>query len=109
MSNESLNSFLVKQTGVDREELIDETSLEGDLSVYGDDAVELIVAFGKEFHVDVSNFMAADYFSAEGDPVLPAIINFFTGKNEKKVKHLKLKHLQRAIIAGRLDEDIIHF
>jgi acyl carrier protein len=56
MSSESLNNFLVKQTSVDRDELIDETSLEGDLGVYGDDAVELIVAFGKEFHVDVSNY-----------------------------------------------------
>lgn len=104
MSKDILNSFIIKQTGVSIEELSDETSLEGDLGIYGDDGVDFIIAFGNAFNVDVSNFMAKNYFSAEGDLILPAIINLF----KKKRKELRLKHLEKAIIIGRLDEDVIN-
>lgn len=108
MDKDILYSFLIKQAGVTIEELSDEALLEDDLGISGDDAFELIVAFGKEFSVDVSNFMVADYFSGEGDSILPAIVNFFTGRKEKKRLELRLKHLEKAMIAGRLDEEVIN-
>lgn len=108
MNKDILYSFLIKHAGVTIEELSDETLLEDDLGISGDDAFELIIAFGKEFNVNVSNFMAADYFSGEGDFILPAIINFFTGRKEKIRRELRLKHLEKAMIAGRLDEEVIN-
>lgn len=63
----NLKKFVIKKSCVDDEEITHATRIYNDLGVYGDDAVEFIVAFGKEFNVDVSKFMAADYFEAEGD------------------------------------------
>jgi len=111
MSSEIFNTlkgFTVKQTGVTEEEVTEDAGLENDLGVSGDDAVEFIITFGKEFNVDVSKFMAADYFSPEGDSILPAIIRLFTGKKHPKQKELRIKHLEKAIIAGRLDEEVIN-
>jgi len=111
MNNEILNrikDFTVKQAAVTAEDVIENASLENDLGIYGDDAIEFIVAYAKEFSVDVSRFKAADYFSPEGDIILPAIIRFFTGKKKTKQKELTLKHLEKAAVAGRLDEEIIN-
>jgi hypothetical protein len=49
--------------------------------------------------------MAAEYFSPEGDVIWPAIIRLFTGRKKAKQKDLTVKHLEKAIIAGRLDEE----
>jgi acyl carrier protein len=110
MNNEiftRLKAFVVKETGVEEEDVTPDASLENDLGVYGDDGVELIIKFGKELNVDISRFMAADYFSPEGDPILPAIIRLITGKKQRKLKELTLQHLEWAIRAGRLDEEVI--
>jgi acyl carrier protein len=105
---ESIKKFTVKQTGVSDDEVTEGAGLENDLGVSGDDAVDYIIAFGKEFKVDVSRFMAADYFSPEGDSILPAIIRMFTGKKHPKQKELIMRHLEKAVIAGRLDEEVIN-
>jgi acyl carrier protein len=97
--DEKLKIFLVRQAAVEEGEVTSEASLENDLGIYGDDATEIIIAFGKEFNVDVSRFMAADYFSGE------AFI--FLGK-KRKTKDLKVSHLEKAIDAGRLDEKVIN-
>jgi acyl carrier protein len=57
------------------------TAVEKDLSITGDDAVEFLLAYGKKFDVDVSNFMAADYFDGEGDITLPVIVRMFPNFN----------------------------
>jgi len=49
--------------------------------------------------------MAADYFDGEGDPILPAVIRIPTGK---KNKILTVGHLEKGILAGRLDEEVIN-
>lgn len=103
-----IKEFAVSQAAVEEDEVTESASIEDDLGVSGDDAVEFIVAFGKKFNVDVSNFMAAEYFSPEGDVILPAIIRFFTGKKKRKQKDLKIIHLEKAVIAGRLDEEVIN-
>ena len=38
------------------------TTVEKDLRITSDDAVEFLLAYAKKFDVDVSHFMAADYF-----------------------------------------------
>lgn len=104
---EKIKEFTIKQTGVSAKDVVENAEIENDLGISGDDAMEFIIAFGKEFNVDISSFMAADYFSPEGDSILPAIIRTFTGKKHPKQKELRIRHLERAVIAGRLDEEII--
>jgi acyl carrier protein len=103
-----IKQFTSKQAGIMEEKITETSSLEKDLDIYGDDAVEFIIAFGNEFNVDVSTFMAAKYFSPEGDIILPGIIRLFTGKKKRKQKELMIKHLMKAIVAGKLDEEVIN-
>ena len=105
---DKIKKFTVKQAGVNEIEVTEDAGIENDLGVSGDDALELIIAFGKEFNVDVSKFMAADYFSPEGDSILPAIIRMFTGKRHPKQKDLRIKHLEKAAITGILHEEVIN-
>ncbi len=91
-----------------KKELTRETYIEKDLKITGDDADEFLIAFGKEFNVDVSQFPIGDYFGDEGDRVLPAIINMATGKMERTTKQLTIGQMEKAVIAGRLDEEIIN-
>lgn len=106
--DERLKKFILKESAVYDEEITPATRIEDDLGVSGADAVEFIVAYGKTFNVDVSKFMAADYFEPEGDTILPALIRMLTGKPKTKKKRLTVEHLERGIIAGRLDEDVIN-
>lgn len=79
--------------------IIDEcTQIEKDLGVTGDDAEELIQEFSKVFNVDLSNFLFSQYFNDE--PHL-----FYNGKDKKP---LTIGHLEKAIAAGKLDDDIIN-
>jgi len=103
-----LKSFLVKQAGVEDHEVILEAKIENDLGVTGDDALDLLLAYSKAFNVDVTRFMAADYFDGEGDPILPAIIRMFTGKRKVKNKVLTVADLGKGILAGKLDEIVIN-
>jgi len=103
-----LIKLIVDQSGVYEKEVLREASIEDDLGIYGDDAIDLLVAYGKEFNVDLSRFMAADYFSPEGDAILPAIIRAFTGKSKPVRKVLTVGHLEKGIHAGRLDEEVIN-
>lgn len=91
-----------------RKSISRDTKLEGDLKITGDDADEFIVAFGKEFSVDVENFGIGDYFGDEGDPILPEVMRPLLGKKKRKTKTLTVGHLEKAILAGRLDEDVIN-
>ena len=102
-----LKIFTVKQAAVTEEEVTEDASLENDLGVYGGDAVEFITAFGKEFNVDVSKFMIGEYFRPDGDIILPALIRLFTGRKRPERKNLTIRHLEKAILAGKLDEEVI--
>ena len=95
--------FLFKRKVISRE-----TKLEGDLKITGDDSDEFLIAFGKEFNVDVKNFRIGEYFGDEGDPILPAITRQLLGKEKRKTRVLTVGHLEKAIQAGRLDEDVIN-
>lgn len=103
-----LKSFIIDQAGVEDDEVIPEAKLEDDLGVTGDDAVDLLLAYSKTFNVDVTKFMAADYFDAEGDPILPAILRMLIGKKKRKNKVLTVAHLEKGIMSGKLDEAVIN-
>lgn len=104
---ESIKSFVEKQRWQYPFALERTTKVEKELKITGDEATEFIMAFGKQFNVDVSNFMAAEYFESEGDKILPAIVRFFTGQKKAKNKELLLVDLERAVIAGKLDDTVI--
>ena len=83
------------------------TSMQGDLGIYGDDATDFLLAYAKAFNVDVTQFMAADYFDAEGaGQPLGQLFRWF-GATMVRKKELTVGHLQRGIDAKRLDEQII--
>lgn len=111
MNDDILNEvikFVEKQNGENDFPLTRNTRIEKDLNIWGDDAVCFIIKFGKKFNVDVSNFMAADYFDGEGIDFLGAIFRMVTGKKEKEKKILTLGHLEKSVIAGKLNEEVIN-
>jgi hypothetical protein len=102
-----IKEFVVKFSCV-RDVLLDrKTILEKEIGLTGDDAIEFIIAFGKKFNVDVSGFMAAEYFEAEGDNLLPSISRLLTGQKIVRKKELVLGDLERAVIVGKLDDTVI--
>ena len=106
---DDIKRFIVDQAAAKEDDVTENTSLESDLGIYGDDAIEFILAFGKEFNVDVSKFMVADYFSPEGGFKLPpVIIKFFGIEKKPKQKELSIRHLMKAVEIGRLDEEVIN-
>ena len=82
-----------------KKELTRDMALEKDLGITGDDSEDFLIAFGSEFNVDVSKFPVGDYFKDEGDPLLPSA---------RRVKPLTVGQLEKAAIAGRLNEDVIN-
>ncbi|MBE9599489.1 DUF1493 family protein [Pedobacter sp. MC2016-24] len=103
-----LFQFVKEKTFVNDIDINMETRLEDDLGVYGDDAVEFIIAYGKYYNVNISNFMAADYFNGEGLNVLNSLIGIFKKEKKASKKALTVGHLYKAILAGRLDEEVIN-
>lgn len=98
----ALVDFIRAQRGVSITETIAaHTRLQDDLGVYGDDSTDLLLAYAKTFHVDVTRFPAADYFDGEGLDVLA-----WCRPVKPQRKGLTVGHLQRGIHAGRLDEGI---
>jgi acyl carrier protein len=106
---EELREFIVNQVGVNQEDVTYDTRLYEDLGVYGDDAVELLINYGKRFNVDVSRFMAADYFKGEGIDIIGGLIRPFIGKaSPTHLKVLTVRNLEEGISAGKLDEEIMN-
>jgi len=101
--SKELKDFVIKESFVDDIELINTTDVQEDLDICGDDAIDFLVAFGKEFNVDLSNFYADKYFKPEGDPIFPAIVRLFTGKKATKYLSLTLGDMEEAIKKGKLE------
>ena len=62
--------------------------------------------FAKHFNVDVSNFKIGDFFGDEEDYITAAIKDIFRDK-ERGLKPLTVGDLERAILAGRLDDSVL--
>lgn len=103
-----LRSFMSDRLGIDESRIHEATGLQNDLNLYGDDAIDFILKFGKKFKVDVSEFLAADYFRGEGIDLLGGVMQLFKKQNEKPIKILRVSHLLKAIEVGKLNEDVIN-
>ncbi len=104
---EKLKEFIKRQTFVNDVEITSNTIIETEFGVTGDDAVDFIYAFRKEFNIDVSNFDISKHFKGEGDGTLLTIFNFLRGKNiEESYTPLTVGHLLKAISSGKLDETV---
>ena len=105
---ESIKIFVIKETCTRKFPLERTTSIEATLGVTGDDAYELMINYGKQFNVDIKQFMFSDYFKNEGRDIFGGIFRFVAGKKPKIRKELTLGDLEKGVIAGRLDEEIIN-
>lgn len=103
----ALFMFIKEQTGEEEIDINMDTDLQDDLGVRGDDAVEFLIAYGKRFNVDVSKFMAADYFNSESFGLLAYLTAKLFGSSEKR-KPFTVNYLYKGIVEGRLDEEVIN-
>ena len=107
---DDLKAFIVELIGVHENEVTPDARLYEDLGVYGDDATDLLIKYGKKFNVDVSKFMAADYFKGEGMDLIGVLTRLFSGKRSGGgLKVLTVNDLANGIIAARLDEEVIAY
>lgn len=58
-------ALVAKQSGVAQDKLNPGTTLSSDLGIDGDDAQELMLAYSKEFEVDMSGFDITNHFGPE--------------------------------------------
>ena len=80
-----------------------------ELGINGDDATEFLLAYAEHFHVDISQFMAADYFDGEGLDILGFVLSLLRVKSASpRRKKLTVGDLQKGIIAKQLNEHVIH-
>jgi len=75
-----------------------ETSIENDLGITGEEAAELLSSFAERFKVDISRFEFKEYFNDE-----PTVFTY-----TRKLLPFTIGHLERAMIAGRLDDEVIN-
>lgn len=75
-----------------------DTRLYEDLNIYGDDAFEFMVSFGKKFNVDLSGFDFNKYFKSEGFDLFGG---FFNPVGYFK-KPITLGDLEQAVINGKM-------
>ena len=99
---ESIKQFVTKHRWEYDFPYTRETELRKDLKLWGDDAVEFIIAFGKEFNVDISTLDCNKYFPPEGDRILPAIFRLLSLKKKPEYFSLTLGDLEQAIKNGKL-------
>ena len=104
---DKIKKFVIKQTFDRNMTWTRDTVLQTEVGLRGDDAVEFIIAFGKLFSVDVSNFIAVNYFSPEGDTTIPDFIDWIRGKKKEPILPLTLGDLEKAVIAGKLDASVL--
>ena len=100
---EIIINFVTKQRWEYNFPLTRDTELRKDLKLWGDDAVEFIIAFSAEFDVDISSFDINKYFPPEGDAILPAIRRLLSMKKKQEYTVLTLGDLEQAIDKGKLD------
>lgn len=93
-----LVAFIRDKSGEHEMLIARETLTEEDLGVTGSDAEELIISFGKKNNVDIQNLNFTKYFYDE-----PGIFNF----QNWMVEPFTVGHLEKVMIEGRLEEEVI--
>jgi len=95
-------------SGIKKSKITISSKLEHDLRIYGDDAIELILAYSKKFSVNLDNLNPGDHFSPEGDTVLPWIISLFSPSKKVIIDDLMVLDLVNGAKAGTLDKTVIN-
>jgi acyl carrier protein len=93
-----LVAFIRNKSGEHEMPITRETLIEDDLGVTGNDAAELLIELSKKYNFDIANFKFSRYFNDE-----PSMFD-----TSRAVKPFAVGHLEKGIIAGRLDEEIIN-
>ncbi len=93
-----LVSFISDKSGKHDIPITRQTLIEDDLGITGEDAYDLIKELSKKYQINISGFNFAKYFNEEPLMFLP----------DRKVIPFTVAHLEKAIIAGRLDEEVIN-
>lgn len=98
MGNKNLEQLILKYSSYDQK-IYDNTSITRDLNIQNEQAKAFIEAFAKEFNVDISTFDFPKYFPLE-DKLSSKIC---------KRSELTIEDLERAILVGELNDDVITF
>lgn len=104
---EKLIEFIIANRWEYNFPLTRETQLQRDLKIWGDDSDEILIKFSEKFHVDVSQFPIGEYFDDEGDKTFADLYKVFSKRRRMPKKILTIGDLEKAVLAGRLDEDVI--
>jgi hypothetical protein len=105
--DERIIAFVAEERRVPVERLKPDTTLFGDLGTDGDDGIELLERFGREFSVDMSDCDPGCYF---GDERLPPwflfywiVLAFRRGTSEQRARlhPVRIADLIRSAHAGR--------
>jgi hypothetical protein len=105
-SNETfyqIKAFVIEQRWEYDFVLTRKTELRKDLKIWGDDATDFILAFGKAFNVDLSKMDLDKYFPPEGNAFLSNIIRLLILKKVPTYLSLTLGDLEEAVKTGRLE------
>lgn len=105
-NNEDLLSLILKYSWIkDRGKLNFHTRLEEDLRMYGEDAEEFLCDYSEKITVDISGFNFSKYFTNEPFFFYDFIVKWFC--RNKKTDTLTIRDLEKGILAGRLDDDVL--
>lgn len=104
---EKIKQFIVNQVGEECLPITRETELRKHLKLDGDDADEFLIAFGKTFSVDISQFPIGDYFNSEGNVLWFALVewvgNLFVKQSaQSHSKIITIGDLERSVRLGYL-------
>ncbi len=97
--------FTIDFSGTDDIEYNENTDIEKDVGITGDDAVDYLVEFGKRYNVDLSKFNFDDHFDPEGYAQPGSIMStflLFECKNNNDKKPITTGDLLNAIACGKL-------
>jgi len=97
-----VRAFVAHHAGMATDTLDEHTRLAEDLGLDGEDAVELMSAFSKEFAVEMADFQFAEYFGPEGafNPLLYLYCWLFDRQKLQKTS-ITVHDLVRAAEAAR--------
>lgn len=97
-----LIGFIRDKSGEHQISITRVTSIEDDLGISGIEADHFFSEFSTKFNVDINNFKVENYFYGE-----PGFLDVI-GIESRKKKPFLVGFLEKAIIAGRLDEEVIN-
>lgn len=107
MITEELIEFIRKTTFIERMPVTETTLLVDEIGISGDDAIDFLEKFSKRFDVDISAFDFMKYFNDEGE-VSISILDYWLGNKKNRTKNqLTVGDLQKAVLAGKLDDTVI--